>query len=55
MTLPEVKAAAHRGENTAGKISYWFQPKAYAQADYLEAWNRLGSPELQGFPAQAEI
>ena len=44
MTLPEVKAAAHRGINAAGAVSYWLQPKGYAQARYEEAWDRLGSP-----------
>jgi hypothetical protein len=44
LTLDEVKASAHRGVNDAGKISYWLQPKAYAQECYREAWDRLGSP-----------
>ena len=44
MTLDEVKAAAHRGENAVGKVSYWLQPKAYALPNYEEAWDRLGSP-----------
>ena len=44
MTLDEVKAAAHRGENATGKVSYWLQPKAYALPIYEEAWDRLGSP-----------
>lgn len=41
MTLDEVKAAAHRGVNAAGKVSYWLQPKSYALEDYEEAWSRL--------------
>lgn len=45
MTLDEVKAAAHRGENAVGKVSYWLQPKAYALDVYEEAWDRLGSPD----------
>jgi len=44
LTLDEIKAAAHRGENAAGTISYWLQPRSYAIADYQEAWGRLGSP-----------
>ena len=44
MTLEEVKAAAHRGENAAGKVSFWLQPKAYDLPVYEEAWDRLGSP-----------
>jgi hypothetical protein len=44
LTLDEVKAAAHRGENAAGKVSYWLQPKAYDQPEYRDAWHRLGEP-----------
>ncbi|MEZ0136683.1 hypothetical protein AB9U18_24750 [Novosphingobium sp. NRRL B-2648] len=44
LTLDEVKAAAHRGENAAGTVSYWLQPKAYALEHFHEAWERLGSP-----------
>jgi hypothetical protein len=44
MTLPEVKAASHRGESNVGKVSYWLQPKSYALEIYTEAWDRLGSP-----------
>lgn len=44
LTLDEVKAAAHRGVNAAGTVSYWLQPKSYALAEYQEAWDRLGSP-----------
>lgn len=44
LTLDEVKAAAHRGENASRKISYWLPPKAYALPKYLEAWDRLGVP-----------
>jgi hypothetical protein len=47
LTLDEVKAAAHRGENAAGTISYWLQPKSYARPIFEEAWDRLGSPEDQ--------
>ena len=42
-----VKAAAHRGVNAAGTVSYWLQPKSYALAEYQEAWDRLGSPDDQ--------
>lgn len=45
MSLEEVKASAHRGENAQGKVSYWLQPKSYALPAYEEAWDRLGSPE----------
>lgn len=41
LTLDEVKAAAHRGVNSAGKVSYWLQPKSYALPEYEEAWSRL--------------
>lgn len=44
LTLDEVKAAAHRGENAAGKVSYWLQPKEYDQPEYRDAWHRLGEP-----------
>lgn len=44
MMLDEVKAAAHRGQNEAGKVSYWLQPKGYDQPEYREAWHRLGEP-----------
>jgi hypothetical protein len=45
LTLEEVKAAAHRGVNAAGVISYWLQPKAFGMPEFLEAWERLGSPD----------
>ncbi len=44
LTLDEIKAAAHRGVNAAGTVSYWLQPKSYTSVAYLEAWDRLGSP-----------
>ena len=44
LTLEEVKAAAHRGVNERGKVSFWLQPKAYALPEYQEAWYRLGVP-----------
>lgn len=44
MTKDEVQAAAHRGINEAGKVSYWLQPKAYTLAVYEEARERLGNP-----------
>lgn len=44
MKLEEVKAGAHRGENDAGKVSFWLQPKAYALPIYQERWDRLGTP-----------
>lgn len=44
LTLDEVKAAAHRGINAAGIVSYWLQPRSYALPEYEEAWARLGSP-----------
>lgn len=47
LTLDEVKAAAHRGVNGAGTVSYWLQPKSYALAEYQEAWDRLGLPDDQ--------
>lgn len=45
LTLDEVKAAAHRGENAAGTVSFWLQPKSYARPEYEEAWERLGHPD----------
>ncbi|CCV08738.1 conserved hypothetical protein [Mesorhizobium metallidurans STM 2683] len=44
LTMEEVKAAAHRGVNGSGKVSYWLQPKSYALSQYKEAWDRLGNP-----------
>lgn len=44
LTIDEVKAAAHRGVNESGTISYWLPPKAFALPQYQEAWDRLGSP-----------
>ena len=44
MTLDEVKAAAHRGVNGSGKISFWLQPRSYDQLMYKDAWQRLGEP-----------
>jgi hypothetical protein len=43
MELSEVKERAHRLEKN-GKVSYWLEPKDYAQKQYLEAWTRLGQP-----------
>ncbi len=37
----EVRELAHRGEKD-GRVSYWLQPKAYAVAQFREAWNRIG-------------
>lgn len=54
MTLEEVKAAAHRGENAAGKVSFWLQPKAYDLLVNEEAWDRLGSPS-SGLPASSLV
>lgn len=44
LTLEEVKAAAHRGENANGVVSYWLQPGSYIVVDFEEAWHRLGEP-----------
>ena len=44
LTLEEVKAAAHRGENANGLVSYWLQPRSYIVVDFEEAWHRLGDP-----------
>ena len=44
MTLNEVKAAAHRGENASGKVSFWLQPRSYDQLPYEDAWQRFGEP-----------
>ena len=54
LSLSEVKAAAHRGVNAAGIVSYWLQPKSYAIEEYREAWWRFGDPmEPTRSPAQA--
>lgn len=45
LSLNEVKAAAHRGVNEAGKVSFWLQPNSYALPAYQEKWERLGNPE----------
>jgi hypothetical protein len=37
----EVRKRAHRGEKD-GRVSYWLQPKDYAAAEFLEAWDRIG-------------
>ena len=37
----EVKSLAHRGEKE-GRISYWLQPSSYDNAQYKEAWHRIG-------------
>lgn len=35
LTLEEVKALAHRGvSSTNGKVSFWLQPKSYAQPEH---------------------
>lgn len=44
MTIDEIRALAHRGENAEGKVSYWLQPKSYDTPEFHEAWERLGSP-----------
>jgi len=44
LSLAEVKDAAHRGVNDAGKVAYWLQPKSYSLDEYREAWDRLGDP-----------
>lgn len=48
----EVRALAHRGEK-GGKVSYWLQPKAYAHADYHEAWHRIGRGSDEAPPSEA--
>ena len=51
LSLDEVKAAAHRGVNAAGTVSYWLQPKSYAVDDYREAWWRFGDPATSDPPS----
>ena len=38
LTLEEVKAAAHRGVNKLGAVSFWLQPRSYTLPAYEEAW-----------------
>lgn len=44
MTLDEVKATAHRGENALGKVSFWLPQRAYDQDVFRNAWHRFGEP-----------
>jgi len=37
----EVKKHAHRGEKH-GRVSFWLQPTDYEQAQFREAWDRIG-------------
>ena len=37
----EVKELAHRGEKE-GRFSFWLQPLEYEQAQFREAWKRIG-------------
>ena len=40
LTPEQVKDKAHRGKRD-GKVSYWLQPKQYAE--FCEQWKRIGS------------
>lgn len=42
----EVKELAHRGGKD-GKVSYWLQPVSYEQAQFREAWGRIGHGGLE--------
>jgi hypothetical protein len=44
LSLNEIRAAAHRGVNDRGVVSYWLQPKDYATDEFREAWHRFGDP-----------
>lgn len=50
LSLSEVRAAAHRGVNAGGIVSYWLQPKSYVLPAFEEAWDRFGSPSASGDP-----
>ncbi len=55
LTLSEVQAGAHRGENADGKVSYWLQPKVYALPAFEERWDRFGHPGPVENSAAAEL
>jgi hypothetical protein len=47
MTPDEVRARAFRSSYTTadhGRVGYWLQPKAYAVAEFRNAYSRLGEP-----------
>jgi hypothetical protein len=43
---PEEVRQLHRGEKE-GRVSYWLQPGAYEQAQFREAWDRIGHGGLE--------
>lgn len=45
LTPTEVRALAHRGEKD-GRVSYWLQPKQYANPTFRDAWHRIGYGHL---------
>lgn len=45
MTPDEVRLAAHRGESSTGKVSYWLQPNRYDTPEYRNEWGRIGFAE----------
>src|SRR5688572_17532465 len=46
----EVKQLAHRGEAN-GNVSYWLQPRSYEQAQFSEAWERIGWSGMAALPS----
>jgi hypothetical protein len=45
LTPGEVQSLAHKGEKD-GRISFWLQPKEYAQPQFLNAWHRIGTGDV---------
>ena len=45
----EVKGLAHRGGKD-GRVSFWLQPNSYEQAQFKEAWERIGHGGLDAQP-----
>ena len=42
LTPAEVRSLAYRGEK-GDAVSFWLQPRAYENAEYRDAWARIGS------------
>ena len=46
----EIRELAHRGEKD-GRVSFWLQPREYANDRFTEKWSRIGS----GLSAESEL